>query len=142
MGYQDVDVYKLKFEGRDGLEVTVEGLSTGELFTLIDLSDSMPASGAIQPGDPATRKALTTMMETLAASLVEWNVEDRTGQPVPLTLDGVKSLKIGLVLDIVMAWVTAQTQVDDGLGKDSSSGGTSAPAPSLPMAPRSPSPPS
>jgi hypothetical protein len=140
MGYQDVDLYKLHFEDRPGLEVTAEGLTTDDLFAVMELS------GKLQDGtdltDPAVKEALQVMMKMLAGALAGWNVEDRNGQPVPATLEGVRSQKLGLVMDIVLAWVQAQTDVDDGLGKDSGSGGNSGLERSLAAGSHSLSPPS
>ncbi|HEV2375865.1 MAG TPA: hypothetical protein VGS19_27320 [Streptosporangiaceae bacterium] len=140
MGYQDVTLYKLVFEGRDGLEVTAEGLNTGDLFDLMELAGSLPDDVTKVKLDAETRNAVMKLMTTLADALDSWNVEDRKGQPVPATLDGLKTQNLGLVMDIIGAWIGAQTGVSDDLGKDSSSGPTSALERSLPMAPPSPNP--
>jgi hypothetical protein len=140
VGYQDVTLYKLVFEGRDGLEVTVEGLNTGALLDLMDTAELLPSDPAAVKLDTGSRAAVEKLMAALAGALVSWNVEDRAGQPVPATVEGLKSLNLGLVMDIIGAWIKAQTAVDDDLGKGSGSTGTSAPAPSIPMAPLSPSP--
>jgi len=139
VGYQDVTLYKLKFEGRDGLEVTAAGLSTGDLLDLMDLVAKIPDDRSQLKLDGDTRHVLESLMETLAENLVEWNIEDRKGQPVPTSFAGVKSLKPALVMDIVTAWMGAQNDVDDDLGKDSGSGATSELERSLTMEPRSPS---
>lgn len=140
MGYQDVTVYKLKFEDRDGLEVSAAGLSAGDLFDLMDLAAKVPQDAAGAKLDAETRHIVETMMETLAASLTAWNVEDLQGRPVPLTVAGLKSQKLGLVMDILTAWMSAQNDVDESLGKGSASSATSGLERSLPMEPLSPSP--
>lgn len=135
MGYQDIDRYVLKFEDRDGLEVTVDGISTGDLLDVAgwaaQVKDSKDAAGNLD--------AVGKLMGMLATALVEWNVEDRHGKPVPVTLAGLRSLKLTLVMDIVNAWMAAQTQVDEDLGKGSDSGPGSGLERSIPMEPRSPS---
>ncbi len=137
MGYQDIDVYRLKFEGRDGLEVSVEGLSSGALLDLMDTVAGIGDDPKAAALDAVSRPMVEALMSTLADSLVEWNVEDRDSHPVPMTLAGLKSLKLGLVMDVVTAWIGAQTGVDDDLGKDLSSGAASALEQSIPMEPLS-----
>ena len=127
MGYQDITLYHLKFEKRDGLEVTAEGLSTGDLLDTMGLASQIPA-GAEAKGlaDPAMKAAMESLMATLAGALESWNVEDRKGDPVPCTLAGIKSLKLGLVMDIITAWISAQTEPDPTSPPGSSGGGTTA----------------
>jgi hypothetical protein len=140
MGYQDVDLYKLVFEDRPGLEVTAEGVSTGDLFEVMDVAGAIPEASKDAKLDPESKKALIGVLGQLAGALEEWNVEDRHGEPVPMTVAGLLSLKPKLMMDILTAWISAQTNVDDDLGKGSGSGGTSALEQSIPMEPRSPNP--
>jgi hypothetical protein len=127
MGYQDITLYRLKFENRDGLEVTVEGLSTGDMLGLMDLMAKLPdGTGKAKGLTPEMRPVIESMMETLAGALDEWNIEDRKGQPVPLTLDGLKSLKLELVMDVITAWINAQATVDPTSPPGSGDGGTAA----------------
>ena len=140
MGYENVTHYKLKFEERPGLEVTVEELSIGDLLEVTEMTAKIPDKAGGQL-DPESSKALRSLMETLADNLVEWNVE-RRGEPLPADLAGVMRCGAGLVMDIITAWVKAQSGPDDDLGKGSGSGATSDLERSLPMEPRSPSRPS
>lgn len=140
MGYQDVDVYKLTFEGRDGLEVSVEGLNTGELLDLMDSVAVLGDDPAAAKLDGSSRPVIEKLIGTLAGSLVEWNVEDRNGNPVPMTAAGLKSLKLGLVMDMITAWIGAQTGPGEDLGKESGSTPSSGQEQSIPMEPLSPSP--
>ena len=136
MGYENVTHYKLKFEDRPGLEVTVEELAIGELLDVMEMSSKIPDKAGGQL-DPESAKTFRSLMETLAANLVEWNVE-RRGVPLPADL----RCGAGLVMDIIQAWVAAQNGPDADLGKDSGSGATSDLEQSLPVEPRSPSHPS
>jgi hypothetical protein len=138
--YQDITLYDLVFENRGGLRVRVEGLSTGDLLDFIGLADQIPGAGDAKKLDPETKKTVLMLMETLAGALVEWNVADRDGNVRPANMAGLRACGLALVMDIATAWVSAQTDVDDGLGKDSGSTGTSEPGLSIPMVPLSPSP--
>lgn len=139
MGYQDVTLYHLVFEGRDGLEVTAEGLSTGDLLDLMETAAKLgPDPAAAAKLNAEARPVIEGLMGTLAGALTEWNIEDRHGKPVPATLAGLKSLNLSLVMDIITAWMAAQNGVDDDLGKDSGSGGNSDLEQSIPMEPLSP----
>jgi hypothetical protein len=138
--YQDITLYDLVFENRGGLRVRVEGLSAGDLLDFIGLADQIPGGGDAKKLDPETKKTVLLLMETLAGALVEWNVADRDGNVRPATMEGLRACNLALVMDIATAWVAAQTDVDDGLGKDSGSTGTSDLERSIPMEPLSPSP--
>jgi hypothetical protein len=143
MGYQDITLYHLKFEKRDGLEVTVEGLSTGDMLAAMSLMAGMPTQAEAAKADaakgltPEMAAAIEQMMAMLAGALDSWNVEDRKGEPVPLTLDGLKSLKMTLVMDIINAWMSAQTGPDPTSPPGSSDGATAADIPMTPMSPGS-----
>lgn len=139
--YQDIDLLDLRFEKRPGLRVVIEGLTTGELLDFMELFGKAPdlAKAKESALDPESRKLVRKMMEVIASSLVEWNIADRHGKVRPATLEGLMACKLGLVLDIANAWISALTDVDDDLGKDSPSTGTSDLERSIPMAPRSPS---
>jgi hypothetical protein len=138
--YQDITLYDLVFENRGGLRVRVEGLSTGDLLDFIGLADQIPGGGSAQKLDPETKQTVLLLMETLAGALVEWNVADRDGKVRPADMEGLRACNLALVMDIATAWVSAQTDVDGDLGKDSGSAGTSGLERSMPMEPLSPSP--
>lgn len=100
MGYRPrVDVYLLQFDDPEwvGLEVRVEEPSVAQ----IDAVAAMPSDP--QQADQAFRQ----LCEALAPALVEWNLEDRSGQPVPATLDGLRSQTIRTVRAVAGAWLNA-----------------------------------
>lgn len=126
-------VYKLRFEDEDmdGLVVRVRSTSVGSLLVVAGFITIDPDN--LGPQDLAKLHELFAM---LASALVEWNVEDDDGVPVPATLDGIKSQDADFVMVIVRAWFEAISGVPAPLGPPSSGGGPSL-APSIPMEPLS-----
>lgn len=112
MGYRPKKkVYTLAFEDEehDGLEVKIRGLNTGQVMD-IDAARGDGGDGAI-----------ITMLQLMAEQLVEWNVEDDAGQPVPTTFEGVRSLDIDFNWAIIDAWQTAAAGVRAPLDEPSTS---------------------
>lgn len=112
MGYRPKKkIYTLAFEGEEyeGLEVKIRGLNTGQVMDI----DAARADG----GD----SAIVAMLQLMAEQLVEWNVEDDEGQPVPTTFEGVRSLDIEFNWAIIDAWQTAAAGVKAPLDSDSTS---------------------
>jgi len=117
-------VYTLAWEDGDyaGLEVKVSSIPVGELAEVLELSQSADAASALE------------LIARLAGKLKGWNIQDDDGNPVPATLEGLKSLDLGEMGEIVAKWVAAMTKVSDELGKGSTPGETPPPAEvSLPM---------
>jgi hypothetical protein len=81
------------------------------------------------------------IVRMFAASLRNWNVEDKAGEPVPTTLSGVETQEQPFILRIFTAWQKSMSSVSDDLEKDSASGATTLEA-SLGMAGQSQSLPS
>ena len=128
MGYRPQrKTFKLDFTGTqyEGLEVSMRGLTVGEELELDDLR-SQPGYG---------RK----VFEMMTGLLVEWNVEDEQGNPVPATREGVNTQDAAMVMAILDAVQTANSGVSDPLPQSSPSGEPS-PAVSIPMEPLSESP--
>src|SRR3954465_8476532 len=96
MGYRvERKVYALKF-GDDtdypGMEVKLHAASLGDYMKMIEKGrDGDPDAGEYE-------------QETFARCLVEWNLEDETGKPIPATLDGVLSLDLLTVRTIKGKW--------------------------------------
>jgi hypothetical protein len=57
--------------------------------------------------------SVVDQQEVLAAHLLEWNVEDDDGRPVPATLDGVRSREPDEVMAIKQAWTDAMTTIPE-----------------------------
>lgn len=117
---------KLDFAGtpHEGLEVTIDSVSIG---LMTDMLEAYSLIGSGQLGKDELAKAaplLARLFGGFAGVLESWNVT-RKGEPVPATLDGVRSLDMMFVLDIIGAWITGTTSAGDDLGKGSASGMTS-----------------
>jgi hypothetical protein len=113
MGYRPKrKIFNLDFTGTeyDGLEVTVRGVSTGQALDIDTAQNDSSDEG------------MRTMLELLAAQLIDWNVEDDDGQPVPANLDGIRAQEIALNLAIINAWQTAMAGVPAPLESGSTSG--------------------
>jgi hypothetical protein len=122
-------IYNLDFTGTDyeGLTVKMRGFTVGEELELDDLRTQKGGGGERQ------------YYQMLAEILVEWNVDDEYGAPVPTTFDGVctqDSVMVGAILDSLRK---ATSGVSDPLPQSSPSGEPS-PVVSIPMEPLSPSP--
>ena len=124
MGYKrNPKVYRLQVEDEyDGLEVMVRSLSMGQLI-------------GWKTGD-REKDVTEEMVELLAERIVEWNLEDENGHPVPPTLENIKEEDNDLVFAIINHWTDAVRGVDTPLPESSPSGEQS-PALSIPMEPLS-----
>jgi hypothetical protein len=123
-------VYKLNFEDDEyeGLVVLAKSLSLDEFLNVAGLAKLDPKD--IQPEDIDKFGELFT---TFSKALVEWNLEDEeTGEPVPTTLEGIRSQDADFVMPIIKAWFGAIAGVAGPLGPPSSNGGKSL-EPSIPM---------
>jgi hypothetical protein len=128
-------VFRLRFEDEeyDGLVVKVRSTSVGRLlefmgFLAMDTDELTPADV----------EKITGLFEAFAEVLVEWNVQDDDGQPVPATLDGVRTQDADFVMAIMRVWFQAVTTAPAPLAPPSSAGAPSV-VPPLPMEPLSPS---
>ncbi|TVZ96525.1 hypothetical protein [Streptomyces sp. BK340] len=128
MGYKrNPKVYHLKFEGEyDGLEVRVRSLSMGQLIA------------ARTDNDDGGRDGTEAMVELLAERLVDWNLEDEDGAPVPPTLDAIKGEDHDMIMAIITQWTNAVAGVPAPLEQPSPAGETS-PVASIPTEALSPS---
>lgn len=120
--------YRLKFSTpeMDGFEVVARSLNTGK-FLEFQAAQAQQAAG----GEKAA-SATEQMLEMLAASLISWNAEDEEGQPIPTTMDGLKTLDLDFNMEIIRAWMDAINGVPDPLPKTSAAGKPSAEV-SIPM---------
>ena len=120
-------IYTLDFTGTDyeGLEVRMRGMTVGEELD----HDSRKGENGFAH----------YMFNLLAELLVDWNVEDDRGQPVPPTFEGVCSQSGDMVSKIIEALRNANSEVSDPLPQTSPTGGPT-PVVSIPMAPLSESP--
>jgi len=130
MGYRPkFRQFKLVFTADDyaGLEVEVRSVSTGLYLDLV------PGMEAFRAGRTSLDQA-AALLSALGEHLVAWNVEGADGQPLPATLDGVRTLDLEMAVDIMSAWFEGMVAPPAPLDGGSTSGETS-PEVSLPMDP-------
>lgn len=105
----------------DALVVKTSSVDLGQYMDILELIDR-----------PMTRENITALFGQFAEFLVEWNVEDDDGEPVPTTVAGLMSLDLPFVQMIIEAWRDEMERVATPLGPSSSGGGQSE-AVSIPM---------
>ena len=95
----------------DGLEVVTRSVPLGTFMAMIESSSD-------------NAKATQLINDFAAHALVEWNLEDNDGHPVPPTLAGLKTQEIDFVMQIVRTWLEAVGTASDPLALASSNGST------------------
>jgi hypothetical protein len=99
-----------------GLDVTVRSVSINEYMKLAGFTgDNVPVSYAL---------------DQFRLNLIDWNLEDEDGTPIPVTQAGDQDKE--LILALTTAWVTSLHGVPDPLEPSSPDGGPSL-AESIPM---------
>lgn len=135
MGYQP-PTYRLVFEDPtlDGLEVRTRGASIEHIATW----QSVIGQGIalVQPEGAEYRGKVCDL---LADRIIDWNLEDEQGQPVPVTSAAIAEQDWTLLLKIGRAWLAAAAGVSRPLEPDSPSG-QPFPEESIPMETSSSSP--
>lgn len=110
---------KLSFEGSlyEGLEVTMDAVSTGTVLGIMENFDEAKSGDA---------KAMLVLLDGFSTALESWNIEDRkTGEPVPATLDGLRTLDFTLAMAVIGAWIGTVSEAPPPLPASSNSGSTS-----------------
>lgn len=127
-------VYRLRFADEDlaGLVVSARSAPVRQFIGLARLAEMQ--DGSAKPED---MEKVDELLRGFADCLIDWNLQDEDGMPVPATLDGIYSQDVDFVLQIVFAWIEAIAGVSVPLGQPSSDGGRSV-APSIPMEALSP----
>lgn len=125
MGYKrNPKIYNLKF-GDDtdyaGLEVQVRTITMGQLLAM--------RSGKTSDDD---KDNIRVSVELLAERIVDWNLEDENGDPVPPTLDAILEEDDDFIFAIINRWTDAVSGVKAPLQQSSPSGEPS-PVESIPM---------
>jgi hypothetical protein len=105
MGYKArLKTYLVKFdEGHEyhGAEARLRGMTYGEWEQATGLDGGDGDSGG---GAPVQR---------FVDHLISWNLEDDKGQPLPISMDAVKSLDHDLVAALNNAWIQTLIGVHD-----------------------------
>jgi hypothetical protein len=104
-------LFRLVFEGDlDGLEVTCRSSSVVVYKRIASYAARVYSS----PPSDEDLAALADLYASFAAVLVEWNLEEPAGVPVPATLDGVETQEPALVNAVVTAWLDAVAEALGG----------------------------
>lgn len=129
-------VYVLDFEGTDldGLTAKVRSAPIGEFMRLGELADELETTETV-----AEMKAVMDVMLGLFDDvLVEWDLVDDDGVPIPATAAGMAQLEMDEVMLFITAWQNAVAAVPAPLSPASNAGSPSLVG-SMPMEPKSPS---
>jgi hypothetical protein len=104
-----------------GLEVTVDEAPVG---LLLDIMENYSKLAGAEIDMKTAAAVFPVLLGGFAVVLEDWNLT-RKGEPVPPTLEGLRTLGQSLVLAVIGAWLTGKTSADEELGKDSGSGASS-----------------
>jgi hypothetical protein len=127
-------VYRLVWPDDDalmaGVEVRMKGLSIRRLLQ----AQALVRAGVLKTADDggADEEAVKAVFDLIADNLISWNLEEDDtedeegnvvpGGPVPTTLNGVLSLELDPVVDILTEWLEAIASVAPPLSRNSSAG--------------------
>lgn len=126
---------RLRFPHHQGLEVVAKSVPLGTFLAITSLAESAGTEAGTALDLGAAMEAMGDIEELFsmfADALVEWNVEDEDGNPVPATLAGLRIQDVGFCLEILRAWMEAIGGVSAPLVPPSAVGGQSLEA-SMPM---------
>ncbi|MGH7179199.1 MAG: hypothetical protein ACREJC_17610 [Tepidisphaeraceae bacterium] len=131
-------IYKLVFDDMEGLVVRARSATIGEITEFNHLlgfkaAQHVAAGMPVADAEEESKKPLVKFIDFL----VDWNVLDDNGDPVPATLAGVSTQEPTFMWKIINAWMTAGS-APAPLEQPSSDGEQSLEA-SIPMEPLSPS---
>lgn len=129
MGYKvKRKAYRLRFEDpdMDGLVVLVRGMNTGKFIEFQNAKAKQEDAG------PDEMSPTEEMCRMFIDALIEWNLEDDDGNPLPPTMESLESLDLDFSMAMVNAWPDAVKGVSDPLPQTSTGGSTSVEA-SIPM---------
>lgn len=122
-------IYHLDFEGTDydGLEISLKGLSTGQMLGMMSLME-----------DSENPAAAAQVVETVVSAVVSWNIDGDDDQALPVNRGNVLAQDLDMILAVAKAWINGIAGTAGDLGKDSTSG-PSFPVVNLPTEALSPS---
>lgn len=133
-GWQpDETVFRLMFKDPkySGLVVDMRPIEVGEFLDIAEMSDINPQRMRAEDLPKMAR-----LFGIIAEGIIEWNMLDRKGEPVPATLEGVRRQDLTLMMALAESWMSAVGDVPAPLEQPSPAGRPSAVA-SLPMEPLS-----
>lgn len=115
-------IYTLRWpEGHElhGLMVSVKGLTVAKL---LDLTAKATVLTSEQPEVSESGAEAGRLFKDFANALVEWNLEDDNGKPVPANYRGITSLDFDFAVQLATAWMEAVASVGNPLPPPSSNG--------------------
>jgi hypothetical protein len=126
MGFRpEPTIYNIEFEGTslDGLHVRASACTVGEyehmLQLIVDANKQGNVSQDILDGNDWLKQLFLN-------HLVSWDLEDYiTGEPIPATLEGIRTQERGVFSVILQGWQTAIVSVPKASKKNSNDGMTS-----------------
>ncbi len=118
------------------VKVITKGLTVGEALEFAEFIDGLRIAPVMTVEEIKRRD---TSYALFATRVVEWNLQDAEGAPLPATLEGMWALDWTWGRDFLRAWVMATTEVAGPLGRPSTDG-TQSEVVSIPMEPLSANP--
>lgn len=105
-----------------GVVIKLKGLSIRQLLSAQRLASVV--ANAREQGDKSgvSEETLTELFELLSQNITEWNIDEEDGAPVPTDLDGVMSLELDPVVEILTEWLEAVAGVSPPLSETSPAG--------------------
>ena len=107
-------------------------VSPATVGTLVGFSDmaSLAKLGGTAIGDMdsdalSALSGIGSLFDSFADALVEWNLEDHKGNPVPATKAGVYRQEFPFLMQIIAAWTECMGGVDENLEPRSTGGSRS-----------------
>lgn len=121
----------------DGLVVLVRGRTVGEWLDGASIDLSWEDDDTIT-GEERTKRYRELYGEFIS-DVVSWNLDDPTGAPVPVTVEGLCTVDTTVATPMVAAWAFRRVKLPDPLDAGLPVGAPSVPL-SIPMAPSTPNP--
>ncbi|HEX3781719.1 MAG TPA: hypothetical protein VHX38_18810 [Pseudonocardiaceae bacterium] len=110
-------VYELPFDGTEfeGLSIRVKAMTMGQrLNTFFDLAPTEGESAE------ARKEKNDQRLDMFIDHVIEWNVEDEHGEPVPISLDGLYKVaepqQVGVIMGV---WASGRMSVPAPLERPS-----------------------
>jgi hypothetical protein len=103
--------YRLVFKDPEleGFMCLCKSLTVDEFMEVTSLASSFR-----DPKDNDTRK-ITKTFDILGDAIIEWNLEDDDGNPIAPDSKSLRQLEFDFVMEIMMAWMMAQSGVPSPL---------------------------
>jgi hypothetical protein len=132
MGFQKPKkIFVITFEEGSpyhGLTMRTTSTSAGKLLSLMELINWGDGERKFDSED---KEKVHDLFKMFADCIKSWNMEDE-GVPVPPTTDGLLSLDMETVMDLMEEWMDLMVKPSAPLGQKSTDG-TSPPEESIPM---------